>query len=368
VIAVAGGEDAREHPAVIALRQGMALGGVDADRVPRLDDLDAQPTLRLAGWQRQGVAVPAEPSQGPRPLWNALGSPLTLPETSSYSELTLRLACPLAWTMRYVLKLFGGPTAALPATHQLEGTFAHAVLEGVFVGTIPEPAHAATTAVAVFDQRIAIDAAPLATPGLGARRTRLRQHVAEAARTLATALRAAGCTAVTMEALIAARRDGIALKGSIDCVATGTGLAVVVDIKLGSLKERRAALQEGRAIQLAVYAASRSESRVVTGYYIINGPRLLTAGDDPIPGIASLGPAAEAVDGGPGWLQTWSKFRMAVVNDHGWHQDHPIPARPLEDPSAWPAGADLVLSPTAADQDCCNHCEYSRLCGRTECR
>jgi len=368
VIEVAGNDDARQHPAVIALRQGLAQGGLSPDQVPRLDDLQAQPTLTLAGWSRQGVTISAAPAHGPRPLWAAPGAALSIPETSSYSELSVRLACPLAWTLKYALGLFGGPTAALPATHQLEGTFAHSVLEGVFGGPLPDPAKAASAAVILFDQRISIDAAPLASPGLGARRVRLRQHVAEAARTLATALRAAGCTTVAMEAPIDARRDGIALKGSIDCLATGTGLAVVIDIKLGSLRERRSAIQEGRAIQLAVYAASRSENRIVTGYYIINGPRLLTAGDDPIPGIASLGPVAEAVDGGPGWQQTWSRFRMAVVNDHAWQQGQTIPARPLEEPSAWPSGAELVLSATAEVQDCCTYCDYSILCGRKGCR
>lgn len=366
VMEVAGPEPTRQHPAVIALLQCFDQASAPTDQVARLDDVVGHPMLQLAGWHRQGVVATRAAACGPRPLWNTSGGALPALSSASYTELRLRLACPVAWTFTHVLKLSGGPAAALPELHQLEGTFAHAVLEGVFGGQVPDPGQAAAAALVLFDERIAIDAAPLTSPGQGARRGRLRQHVSEAARTLALALRAAGCTEVIMEARIEAQRDGIALKGSIDCLATGTGLAVVIDIKLGSLRERRADLEAGQAIQLAVYAATRSEARVYTGYYIINGPRLLTSGDDPIPGIATLGPVVEAVGGAPGWQQTWSRFRAAIVGDHSWHQGQAIPARPLADPTTWPAGADLVLATEADLQECCRYCDFGSLCGLVE--
>lgn len=353
--------DRRRHPAAVVLHVGMGMAGVKPALLPRLDD-PALADLELAGWRRRCVAVAAVAAQPERHSWTGPPGGLRDRETHSYSELERRLACPLAWTLNYAAKLRGGGAASLPEDHVLQGTFAHAVLERVFSAGIPKPEAAATMAGACFDDRIGRDAVPLAMPGRQAERRGLRDRVVETARLLAETVTRAGCTQVAMEAPISGEVGGRKLSGSIDCLATGVDLAVIVDLKLGSFDRHYGNLASGRAVQLAVYASTRSERTVAVAYGIINRRRMLTPEGAAIPHADDYG--CEVVPGAPGWRETWGRFSAALDADQAWRAGGPIPARPLGDPASWPAGADIVLDPSADVQTSCSYCDYGVLCGR----
>jgi hypothetical protein len=76
---------------------------------------------------------------------------------------------------------------------------------------------------------------------------------------------------------------------------------------------------------------------------------------------------------GPAIGEVWDAFTRALQNAEDWlTAGVPIPARPLQEPEAWPAGATIVLDgPNAKGklpeiQPICRYCDYGTLCGREE--
>ena len=352
----------RRHPALISLRNSMQNAEEDPDRVPVLDNPRVFPEVRLAGWLRGASTTPCIAPQPERPVWDPPQQGLSDREIHSYSELERRLACPLSWVLTYAAKLRHGTSASLPEDHTLQGTFAHAVLEGVLAGPVADLLDAEDRAGKIFDQRVETDATPLMAPGRGTARLRLKNRIQVAARTIADVLTRSGCEEVVMEAPIDGEVDGWRLGGRIDCLATSEQLAVIIDIKLGSLPKRRELLAEGRAVQLAVYAATHQKDTVAAGYYIINGRRLLVPEASPVPGTNLTDPNCEVVPGAPDWRATWRRFSAAIGADRGWLNGEAIPARPIGESNSWPDGANLVLG--GDEPECCKWCDFGILCGR----
>ena len=70
-------------------------------------------------------------------------------------------------------------------------------------------------------------------------------------------------------------------------------------------------------------------------------------------------------------IQTvWSEFAAALDAAGAWlTSGEPIPARPLQAVTDWPAGSTIVLKDKLKDnevQDVCRYCDYQRLCGLEE--
>src|SRR5205823_2867726 len=107
-----------------------------------------------------------QPRHKARPAWTVPPNLIRDRTTVSATELQDRLACPLKWVLNYQAKLRPSPIADLPDMHQLKGTFCHSVLERVF-GTeapLPSAAEATNRVGKTFDERLPLDAAPLAQP------------------------------------------------------------------------------------------------------------------------------------------------------------------------------------------------------------
>ena len=309
-----------------------------------------------------------QPAQPVRPEWNIPAELLADRETVSASELQDRLACPLKWTLNYQAKLRSSEIAALPDDFQLRGNFFHSVLERVFGdgGNLPTVDEAVDRVAVAFDQRLSRDAAPLAQPERRADCDRLRNELIYATRKLIETLAAGGYRILGIEQELSGAAFGKPLRGWIDCVVVrDDGEEAVIDFKYGGRSKYYSMIREGEAVQLATYAYDRSlaAGRFPAGAYLVLAEGLLyTPTGSPIRGVEDRetlqGPSIESV---------WNRFAAAVQSADDWlTSDNPVPARPLQDPSQWPADATLVLKerlPRGNSQSVCRYCDFTRICG-----
>ena len=321
-------------------------------------------TLKTAQYQIQ-------PPPKERPLWTVPKALLRDRTTVSASELQDRLACPLKWVLNYQAKIRPSSIMELPDSFRLKGTFCHSVLERVFGrgGPLPSVDDAADQIGLIFDERLALDAAPLAQPGRASERRKLRAELISAARVLVAALESGGYRISGIEVELAADAFGKSLTGWIDCVAVhDSGQEAIIDFKYSGRNKYYDLLKDGRALQLATYAHGRSQDGAdgriypAVAYLVLADAQLYTPSGSPLAG----GDHRFVIDGRH-IRDVWESFNQAIAGADDWLSgDQPIPARPLQASHEWPNGAEMALVVKLRDnesQDVCRYCDYKRLCG-----
>lgn len=369
-------EERRPHP--LWSRVTAALPAENGDPEPLSAERLPEGPDALGSWPLGRDTVALEPPQPVRPEWAVPGGLLSAPPTTSASEMQSRLACPLQWVLHRVARVRPAPSASLPNEFLLRGSFAHAVLEDVLGdrrGQLLEPDEVVRAVQERFDERLPLDAAPLAQPDRIATRRRFRRELSRATRVLAEALRAGGYVVEDMEAELDADLDGRLVRGRIDCLVRNDAGEAIVDFKYGGVKRYRELLEEGRATQLAVYAFARGARAGGSGrplssvaYLILNNARLYTPEGSPLDGTSPY----DTVDEAPAIARVWEEFRSALDRAGGWLDDgERVPARPLQDPGEWPDGVDLVVETDdrkdRRDLRPCKYCDHQVLCGARVC-
>lgn len=365
-------EEQRWHPVWLAARARLAEA--QREDSPVLEDLIADGSTRtLEPFVIACTDFAAEPPPGRRALWAIPPDLMSEREQVSATELEDRLACPLKWVFRHQAKLYPAFTAELPDEHRLKGTFAHRVLERALGGGGPLPtvAEAVAQVLAVFDERLALDAAPLALPNRQLAVQQFRRELERSTRVLVEMLTRGGYRIVGFEVAVEGSALDRPLTGRVDCLAQQEGGAeAVLDFKYGGRTKYQEALKEGKAVQLATYAHGRQQvtsSQPAVAYLILSDGLLCT------PSASALaGAGAEAVVAGPAIQEVWLRFAEALGRAGSWlSAGAPVPARPLLDAGDWPEGTTLVLKDKLKEgerQGVCRYCDYQRLCGLEETR
>ena len=232
------------------------------------------------------------------------------------------------------------------------------------------PAAAEDAVLRRFDARLPLDAAPLAQPARLAERLDLRTELAAAARTLSAALQAGGYRIVGFESKVEGTALGRTLQGRIDCLLRSRdGTEAVIDFKYAGREKYRRLLEEGRAVQLATYAHARAEAAgryPAVAYLILCDALLYTPAGSPLRGVA----AAQTV-AAPAIAEVWRQVEAAFPTADGWlTRGEPVPARPLQEPTARVPGAALVIDEDPRKErtelEPCKYCDYQPLCGLVE--
>ncbi len=370
-VGLPGDEEKRWHPlwqqAREALRRepgGLVLP-VALRRIVRGEETEA-----VRPWRLDTEEVTVLPPQPARPLWTVPPELLVERERSSASSLEARLACPLKWVLHYQARLRPSSVAQLPSGFLLRGSFCHAVLAGVFgrPGPCPDVADATDEIERLFDERVGLDAAPLAQPGRLVERHRVREELRAATRQLVETLGRGGYGLVGAEVEVEGTIEGRPLSGKIDClVVRPDGGEAVVDFKYGGRSKYPTLLAEGRALQLATYAAVRRQQSagadVRVAYLLIADGTVHTPEGSPLHGATQ----AALVKDAPAIHATWLSFAAALAGADGWLRgEGPIPARPLQEPEAWSPGVELALGEGKEAPPVCRYCDYGVLCGEEE--
>jgi ATP-dependent helicase/nuclease subunit B len=377
-ISLPGDAERKTHPFWVQIRNSLPKQRDGVARPVLLEDLLTQNRLAdVAPWQFETAMLDPKPCQPRRAGWHVPAGLLQDREESSASELADRLACPLKWVLNYQARIYPSAIASLPDSFQLKGLFCHRVLELVLGdgGALPDAETAVRSVGLAFDERLPLDAAPLAQPMKIVDRQRLRDSLCAATRVLVNALQAGGYRIHGIEVEVTGSVHGRKLIGSIDCLAIrDDGQEAVIDFKFGGRKKYDALIREDRAVQLATYAFGRAQQAAVgnrfpaVAYLVIDDARLLSGERDRLVGASD----AEGIPAA-GIAAVWKKFEDSLAGAEEWLSHRgPVPARPLQPPEQWPAGAHLVLSDPATNgskadvQEVCKYCHYPALCGIKE--
>lgn len=248
----------------------------------------------LLAKDRTAVDVVAAAPVSPRTRWQVPAGAIEAPGKVSATQIESLLGCPLRWTLEYAAGLRPGGTEALPDLDRMVGTFAHALLQDLLLRD--DPPFAALTPVAAraalldsFDRRVATEASPLLLPGSQSLGRQVRARIAEAGVALVERLQAGGWAPRAKEAPVSGTFAALPFGGSADLtLSRADGAVGLLDLKKGGRASKEAALREGRALQLALYARGLGVDRVHAGYFIIEEGRLVTADGDAWPGAWSV--------------------------------------------------------------------------------
>ena len=350
-----------------------ALGAEKFDRQKaQLADVVAG-RASIAPWNAQIAPVAVRTLHAPPVVWTVDPSLMTDRTSVSASDLESQLGCPLKWVLNYQAKLRQSSSAQVPDAKQLEGLFAHAVLDAVFKAKpqLTTRADIEARVRARFDERIELDAAPLMQPHLRRKRMMLRDRVVAAAGHLVEALVRGGYVQVDTEHQVASEMWGKQVKGSIDCLATGDdGRRAVVDFKGGKVGWYGQKLEKGQAIQLYLYAAAVAKEfnvgldAVPVAYLGLSNRRFATPAASPVRGISQQ----EQLSKAPSVADAWAQVQTAFGASGNWLDDGHIPVRPLQNPDDWPpAILELLDAPKSGQaHSACGYCEFKLLCGVQE--
>jgi hypothetical protein len=265
--------------------------------------------------------------------------------------------CQMRWFLLDVMRVSRGRVAEIPGPNQLLGNLAHELANRVLPPG-PAPDHDVVRAQvdALFDELLAAIATPLQQPEYAGELAGARSRVPAALAELARLLRQIGADVVGTE-LERDRKfpDGLAVGGRLDLLVQhpvhGQG---VIDLKwTKSPKQRRTELSEGRALQLATYAAianPASATPIPGAYYLLN-QRLMI-------GLPNTFLADEAVESDVTLPETWNNL---VSTWQRWRNT-------ARDGTAIATGAEGAEDHVSSDlpippgKEPCRYCELTALC------
>lgn len=330
----------------------------------------------LAGVARH--VAPARSDRAPAPEITPRALLRVPPETIaldqlSPSSLEKLLGCPASWVLEYAAGLRRRGMARIPSGSRLLGTFAHAIIEDVLLGPsavdlqASAPDDAALAAGRAFDARVESEAAPLVARGAEVARHRARAVVVDATRALFALLHQGGWRPRAAEQELAGTLDGTALNGSADLVIEKDGRPAILDLKLANPAYFRKKLEEGEALQLALYAAMARRGRELppTGYFVIDRGELLTLDGGAFPGGRQISgpPLEETLHAAEEALRFWREAlgRGAVASKHeDLSEQALLDAGEIAGRPAPGDGPGAIAPP-------CRFCEFTTLCGIALC-
>lgn len=322
----------------------------------------------------------------PRPVWNITPSDLSR-SSENATSLERLLSCPMSWLFEHKKKFRFGNLLSVSAGEQLSGNLAHEVFAAVFSHKEILDKHdeeqasmevIEMLAAKYFEELCPKIAAPLLLPGNSLERQKLKKAIVDGTGNLANLIREAGFSRIQCETEHEQKVDGIVLRGRIDMVLSHPdNYDYIIDLKwTRRAPYRRREISEGRAIQLALYAALLKSSFTVEtkgGYYLIGQRQLFSAAQSPFP-IHSFvdGPTLDqtfevmldnyrnhmkVLSSGTICATGFAETAPVVPDESGidFYFDDDVEQTPGRVP-----GATLTLEPP------CRICNFGRLCGKKE--
>ncbi|HTP27106.1 MAG TPA: PD-(D/E)XK nuclease family protein [Anaeromyxobacteraceae bacterium] len=312
---------------------------------------------------------PIEPATpiAPRAVWHVAATALAPEGTLSASQLESLLGCPFKWALEHQAALRPGRALDIPDGNRLLGDFAHRILQDMTLGPDrldlgrTSEVEANAWATRAFDERVGSEAAPLVRAGREVERDAARTLVAGAAAALVRHLRAGGWKVTARERDVAGTFAGKPVEGYVDLALEKEGRTALLDLKLSGAWYRRKELEEGRALQLALYASMMRDGGKAyppAGYLILDDGQLLTTTPSAFPGATGVdGLSAHetlmgAEEGFSYWRSIFEKGVLPVLsNELEWREAVERAGGPLPDENG-----------PARHEPPCKFCRLDTLC------
>ena len=343
------------HELVPLLSQAPHDVSFDAERLFEVERSE------LAGRQIGRSAVARRLLPQPRGSWSVAIGAIKPRSVEAATSIGLLLACPFAWSLHYAGRLRPSRRSEVPQGETLLGLLAHTLAAEIFQpGSPPSPEQAGQRARQRLPALVDEMASPLRLPGAAADYARALSRLPVAMEALAQGLADLGATVIGAEVErdgADALAQGVTLNGRLDLlVGARTGEPAVIDMKWSRTdRYRREEIQQGHAVQLAVYGRILGTDGALApgAYFMLSQARLLPAGDNLFG--SSAGPGA------PGLAEVWANTQ-ASWQARMTHLDQGRVAALSEDlagpgDDAGNEGVPLQLSPP------CRFCDKTRLCG-----
>ncbi|MCM2334556.1 MAG: PD-(D/E)XK nuclease family protein, partial [Anaeromyxobacteraceae bacterium] len=362
---LSGADPIAPHSFFDELSTRAADGALDACTVTSERLLAA--TATSAPWSAATASVAPQGLMAQRAAWKVPPETLVPRGRLSSSSLEKYLGCPFAWALRYQADLFPGSGVDLPSGGQLLGSFAHEILQDMLCGPAKlawskaKPEDARAWAAAAFDERVGLRAAPLVRRGGEVELDRARTLVADAAAALVKFLKGSGWKPVDAEREVSGAFSKLPAYGYVDLVVEKDGAEAILDLKLSGLGYRQTELEEGRALQTALYASllkKGGKGLPPSGFFVLEDGQFLTTEPQAFPGATVVeGPGSQAtLDGSVEGFRYWTKVLAKGV----------LPV--LHEQLDWePAVASAAGPPPDEDslarrKPPCRYCDYAAVC------
>jgi hypothetical protein len=320
-----------------------------------------------APWSAATAPVAPATLMSQRPIWKVPPATMVPTASLSFTALDAFIGCPFKWALRYQAKLEPGVGVNLPEGNRLLGDFAHRILQDMLCGegrldfAKAKPDDARAWAKAAFDARVGLEAAPLVRRGGEVELDRARTLVITAAASLLEFLKRTGWRPVDAEREVSGIFASLPTSGYVDLVVEKDGLEALVDLKLSGLRYRQEELENGHALQLALYASllRKGGKRLPpSGFYILEDGQLLTTDGKAFPGATVIsGPTpSETLAGSEQGFAYWRKVLAAGV----------LPS--MNEELDWEPAATAVAGPPPEEDSLarrpppCRYCDFEPLC------
>jgi ATP-dependent helicase/nuclease subunit B len=355
------------HPLWDELLARVDAKAADIARVTlNVDELLAEESV-LAARLPSILVTPLEPLSLPkaRPSWDLTAALLGPADHYSATSLEDLLGCPLHWVLKHRAGLRAAWTLALPSGPRLNGTLGHRLVEELHLaGALARPDEAAKVVGGVLERLLIEEAAVLLRPGMTFELSQLRRQLLTGVQRLTALLNDSGLSVIGVEVKSSVEWDGRTLVGQLDLLLTDAeGREVVLDLKWGRSSYSKK-LEQGLALQLAVYAGSRQLGNAgsnlpAAAFFALNCGQLLTTEPGPFKGAHKIA--------GPAIAETWKKLgRTAKVVERILSLGV-VPVTGLAGSSSVLAAAGIPeadLEEHLEAKPPCEYCEHSALCGR----
>ncbi|AEF86592.1 hypothetical protein TREPR_1819 [Treponema primitia ZAS-2] len=210
---------------------------------------------------------------------------ITIPKSTSYSDMSTLIGCPLKWVMEKVVKIRPSDAASIPDINQSIGTLCHSIIQDIYArGTTLQvalskrswtPADAQKEAERLFDKKVESMVIELCAEGKKIERARYRQDIGRAVYGLGELLQKEDFTVEEAEAKFSGTLCEVPFNGFVDLLLRDKkNNPLVIDLKwTRSGKYKRQEIKDGLDLQLASYAWLIEEkepgAEINAGYFIM---------------------------------------------------------------------------------------------------
>jgi hypothetical protein len=315
------------------------------------------------------TSIAALPLPEARGVWQVPADALAGDDARGTSATALQIlaSCPLAWVLQHRANLRSGAVTQIVDGPLLNGKLSHRLVEELFHAgafELDEPAFLEQVGT-TLEKLIHTEAATLLVAGAAFERTQLSRQIRDAIRGLHRYLRAAEFRIAAVEESIPVEPTIGTPHGRLDIrLIDKNGKDAVLDLKWGAANAR-ALLEEGRAIQLAIYslalrAKAGRTSVPPAAYFAMSSGQVLTS--DP------RMKAPKTIDGAA-LDETWNRIVKTRTAVHEALARGLVPvantrrALPLLQQLEIPKDQRAAYYQSAREAPC-QYCDFGPLCGR----